>query len=197
MPTNALQPSLYHKTTEQIAEEQRLIRAAQADIRQFSLLYNRYYKQIFLFVYKRVSDESETADLTAQVFLKAMQSLPRYEFKGLPFSSWLYRIAVNEVNQFFRSSKKHQYISLDTEGMRHLAEDEDEPFDESVIGRMKEAVAKLEPDDVQMIQLRYFDKIPFKDVADIFGISENNAKVRMFRILQKLKKLMGNVAFAE
>jgi len=187
--------SAFHRTETQIGEEWSLIQAAQRDARRFGPLYEQYYRQLFLFVYKRVGDEDDAADVTAQVFVKALQNLNRYEDKGLPFASWLYRIALNEVNQFFRNNAKRSLtISTDSGSaiqlVAEIAEAQDECADEQQLQRMYAAMQRLAPDEVQLIQMRYFDKIPFKEVADILGISENNAKVRAFRLLQKLKKYM-------
>ena len=91
---------------EQLAAELEIIRAAQADPARFKPLYEQYYESIFRFVYQRTGDEHLTADLCATVFLKALQNLKNYQFRGVPFSAWLYRIALNQVTQHFRKRAK-------------------------------------------------------------------------------------------
>ena len=177
-------------TAAQIQEEYLLVKAAQQNPRRFSVLYERYYQQIFLFIYKRVDEEEQTADVTSQVFLKAMMSLEKYKFKGVPFSAWLYRIAINEVNQFFRESKNRRTISVESAALPLLMEEVEEPSNEAAVTRMLQVMQSLSPDEVQLIELRYFEKMPFKQIAEIYHITENNAKVRMYRILGKMKKLM-------
>ena len=166
------------------------MQAAQKEPRRFGVLYEKYYRQIFVFIYKRVDDEEQTADICSQVFLKAMTNLPKYKFKGVPFSAWLYRIAVNEVNQFFRKSQNQRSISMEKAGLGDIMEEVEETDTEDNIKHMLKAMQFLSPDDVQMIELRYFEKLPFKEVAEIYSITENNAKVRMYRILGRLKKAM-------
>lgn len=154
------------------------------------MLYERYYRQIFLFVYKRVDEEENAADVTSQVFLKAMLNLEKYQFKGVPFSAWLYRIAINEVNQFFRETRNQRTVSIESEGLPMLMAEVEEPSNEAAVQRMLVVLQSLTPDEIQLVELRYFEKIPFREVAEIYNITENNAKVRLYRILEKMKKLM-------
>src|ERR1051325_10679376 len=97
--------SAYHQTTEQIISEMELIREAKQDSSKFAPLYKKYFEQIFLFVLKRVESEDTAADITSQVFLKALINLSKYREMGLPFSSWLFRIARNEVYDLFHQAK--------------------------------------------------------------------------------------------
>ena len=72
--------------------------AARDNPAAFGVLYEKYFRQIYLFVFRRTDDEDIAADLTSEVFLKAMLSLKNLKFQGVPFSAWLYRIASNEIN---------------------------------------------------------------------------------------------------
>ncbi|RMG55479.1 MAG: sigma-70 family RNA polymerase sigma factor, partial [Bacteroidetes bacterium] len=148
------------------------------------------YEAIFRFVYKRVAEEDLTADLTAQVFEKAMLNLKRYRFQGVPFSAWLYRIAINEVNQHFRRSQRQRVISMERVQVGELFEEMEERDDESNLRRMLGVIQELKPEEVQFIELRFFEGMPFREIAAIYHITENNAKVRMHRLLQKLKQRM-------
>ena len=178
-------------TQTQIREEYLLVQAAQNNPRRFSVLYEKYYEQIFCFVYKRIDDTELTGDVTSQVFLKAMTNLKKYRFQGVPFSAWLYRIAINEVNQHFRSNKHVRTISMESTQVAEMMEEVEEPYDEIHIQRMLQVMQQLSEEEVQMIELRFFERLPFKEIAQIFNISENNAKVKMYRLLGKMKKLMG------
>lgn len=174
----------------ELQAEYKLVQAAQKNSRRFGVLYERYYEQIFLFVYKRVDDQELSADLCSQVFLKAMLNLKKYRFQGVPFSAWLYRIAVNEVNQFFRQNKHRRTVSLESTQLAAFMEEVEEQKGEGDMQRMVEAIRSLSDEEVQFIEMRYFEKIPFKEVAAIYNITENNAKVRMYRLLAKLRKRM-------
>ena len=89
-----------------------LVLAAQQDRKKFSGLYNKYYKEIFLYVLKKTANESLSAELTSNTFMKAMVNLTKYRDMGFPFSSWLYRIASNEVNKYYRDNNKVQEVEI-------------------------------------------------------------------------------------
>lgn len=170
--------------------EQETIRQAKVDARAFRPLYDKYYKPIFLFLFHRTSDKDISADLTSQVFLKALTGLEKYEFRGLPFSSWLYRIAVNECNSFFRKNNAVRLVVLED---HHADRVYEEMFGESTTEELKRnlprILEKLKPGELQVIELRYLEGRAFKEVAEILNISETHAKVKTYRILDKMRKL--------
>jgi RNA polymerase sigma-70 factor, ECF subfamily len=182
-----------HLSEQQLRDELKIVEAAKAQPEKFGLLYEKYYKQIFQFVYKRTDDEDVAADITAQVFIKAMLNLPKYQYKGVPFSAWLYRIAGNEVNQHFRTNKGERTVSIERNEMSkvlRIAEEGEDGFSDEDVAILMETIQEMEPDEVQILELRFFEDRPFKEVAYIMGITENNAKVKVYRIIERLKKKM-------
>ena len=182
--------SKYHATNEDMLNEQVLVESARKDPEQFKGLYNKYYERIYLFVWQRVDDKELAHDVTSQVFLKAMTNLHKYEFKGVPFASWLYRIAKSEVYTAFRKEQAKRTVNMDTAGLGAMVEDMEEDKYGPYIEVLKESVTELEEEDMQFVEMRFFEKRAFKEIADIFGITENNAKVKTYRILEKLKKII-------
>ncbi len=180
-------PSL---TETQLREEYELIRAAQQNPRRFGVIYERYYEQMFLFIYKRVGDEEQSADLCSQVFLKAMTNLKRYRFQGVPFSAWLYRTATNEVNQFFRDSQKQRMVSLESLSLKDMVEEAEITPTHANVQRMIVVLDSLSPEEIQLIEMRFFEKVPFKEIAVIFNLTETNAKVKVHRLLKKLHRML-------
>lgn len=164
------------------------VQAAQANPARFRPLYERYYESIYRFAYRRTSDSDLSADLSSQVFLKALQRLSGYQYRGVPFSAWLFRIASNEIAQHFRDSRNQRTVSVEDHTLAEVAEemelDEDLWQVEDLIG----ALDQLKPSDIEIIELRFFEQRPFKEVAEILGITESNAKVKTYRILERLKK---------
>jgi len=169
-------------------EDAKHIEAAKKDPRQFRYLYDKYYRQIFLFINRRTDDEHTTADITQTVFLKALQHLKNYQERGVPFSAWLYRIASNEVAQHFRDHSKTRTVCLETSDVDDMLEEKDAGFDHGKREQVFAAVKKLPPQDLELIEMRFFEKRSFKEIADIKGITENHAKVKTYRILEKVKK---------
>jgi RNA polymerase sigma-70 factor (ECF subfamily) len=178
----------YHHTAAQLQEEHLIIEAAKTDPNHFAPLYDKYYKQIFGYLYQRMDDKDTAFDLTAQVFLKALTNIGKYEFKGVPFASWLYRIAHSELMQLFREQKNKRAINADIGDLRFICEETQEFYLEEYIPVLKRVISELDPDDIQMVELRFFERRAFKEIGEIMDITENNAKVRMYRILEKLKK---------
>jgi RNA polymerase sigma-70 factor (ECF subfamily) len=183
----AINPN-YHHTSDQLNEELVMIEAAKLDPQRFGPLYNKYYKQIFNYLYQRMDDKDTAFDLTGQVFLKALTNLSGYQFKGVPFASWLYRIAHNEMMQLFRSQKDKRVVNADIGDLRFICEEGEVTYFEEYIPAIKKLITELKEEDLQLVEMRFFERRPFKEIADILGITEVNAKVRMYRILEKLKK---------
>ncbi len=175
-------------SSESMQKEWELIQAAQVNPAAFRPLYNKYFEQIYRFIFRRTANQNLSSDICSQVFLKAMQKLKTYQFKGVPFSAWLYRIASNEVAQFYRDEKKNRVVSIETTQLADLIEEIDETNTESYKKALIQAIDELREDDIKLIEMRFFEQRPFKEIAHIVGITESNAKVKTYRILEKLKK---------
>ncbi len=171
-------------------EEYDLIQQALKRPERFSVLYDRYYKPVFVFVYKRVNDAEVASDLTSQVFLKAMLHLKRYQYQGYPFSSWLFRIALNESNLFFRKQKRSREVALSDQHLVHLVEDSEVDNSEENRQQLVDALNRLEPEQVQLMELRFFERYSFKEIGQMLGTTEANAKMRVYRILKKMKSFL-------
>jgi RNA polymerase sigma-70 factor, ECF subfamily len=188
----AINPNFHH-SDDQLNEELMLIESAKQDPDRFAPLYDKYYKQIFNYVYQRMDSKDSAFDVTGQVFLKAMLNLSKYQFKGVPFASWLYRIAHNEVMQLYRTEKAKRTINADVGDLRFVCEEQEQPFFEEYIPVIKKLIKELPEDDLQLVELRFFEKRHFKEIAEILEISEVNAKVRMYRLVERLKKSLHKI----
>lgn len=181
--------SQYHQSSEQIGQEQMLILEAKKDSAKFAPLYKKYYEQIFLFVFKRVESEDTAADITSQVFLKALTNLSKYKDMGLPFSSWLFRIARNEMYDLYQQSKINLVVSIESRSIGEMvAEMGAERKEEHA--KLYLALEHLKEEEMELVELRFFEQRPFKEIGEILDITENNAKVRTYRVLDKLKELL-------
>ncbi len=166
------------------------IEATKKNPEDFRPIYEHYYPAIFRFINRRTSDEHITADICSQVFLKALSNIGKYEDRGFPFSSWLYRIASNEVNMYYRNLKKKRTVSLDYSGIDLIFEELEQSDIKDKLEKLKRVLQSLPQNAVQLIELRFFEKRPFKEIGEILGITENNAKVKTYRLLDSLKKEM-------
>jgi RNA polymerase sigma-70 factor, ECF subfamily len=178
-----------HMTEQEIAEEQEIVSLAKKDAAVFGQLYDKYFERIFHFILRRTDDEELTGDLTSQTFLKALQNLKKYEFRGLPFSAWLYRIASNEVNKSFSKKSRKRVFSLEEERLFEIIEnDNEETFSERQISQLIETLNTLPTDVMEVLELRFFEERGFKEISFILNISESGAKMRLYRAIEKLKK---------
>jgi RNA polymerase sigma-70 factor (ECF subfamily) len=183
--------SKYHKRPEEIEDELIWIQKAKQDPRHFAILYEKYYKTIFLYVYRKVNDMDVAGDLCSDVFSKALSSIQSYEFKGVPYSAWLYRIAANEANMYFRKTNKRETICIDDASINLLNEDLSEnEHEDTYIKLLPLCLERLKADEVQLVQWRFFENKAFKEVGEIMRMTENNAKVKTYRILEKIRKWM-------
>lgn len=176
--------------TKTFTDEEKLILAAQANRENFQPLYEKYYTQILKFVYQRVTTKDDAYDITQQVFLQAMISLNKYELRGFPFSSWLYRIAINELNQAFRKNEKQRGINLEEKHLKEIVSEMNEEDVEEKERILLEALTTLEEEDFQLVEMRFFEKRAFKEIGEILNITEANAKMKLYRILDKLKPIL-------
>lgn len=180
---------MYHRAQFCPEDEVRLIERAKTNPENFAPLYNKYYEPILRYVFKRVDEEEIAYDITSMVFIKAIQSLPKYEYRGVPFASWLFRIAKSELYQSFRDAKARRTVSIDTIVVGQFFEDMQEDVTEANRDRLLKAMSKLKENQLQLIEMRFFEKRSFKEIGDILEMTENNAKVKTFRALAKLKEI--------
>ncbi|MFN7651664.1 MAG: RNA polymerase sigma factor [Cyclobacteriaceae bacterium] len=165
------------------------IRRSQTDPEAFKPLYEKYFKKIFLFNLRRVSEKEIARDITQQVFLKALNSVRKFQLRGLPFSAWLFRIAINECNDYFRKTKKARLVTIDEQLTESLFEEmmADNRMEELRL-RLPAILKTLSPDDLQLIEFRFFEQRSFREIGLLLDITETYAKVKTYRALDKMKK---------
>tara|TARA_Y100000589_G_scaffold3897_2_gene3479 strand:- start:12831 stop:13385 length:555 start_codon:yes stop_codon:yes gene_type:complete len=172
---------------EKISEE-KLVSIAKQDRKNFKHLYNLYYERIFLFLLRRSENENIAQDLTQQTFIKAMINIEKFEFKGFPFSSWLYRIGLNELNLYYRNNKKKRAISIDSNEIPELTEELPNESNPSLTNEnLIKALNFLSEAEVTLVEMKYFEKRSHQEISEILGITVANAKVKLHRIIKKMK----------
>ncbi|MCF7919379.1 MAG: sigma-70 family RNA polymerase sigma factor [Candidatus Cloacimonetes bacterium] len=170
-------------------EERELINRAKSDIKAFDELYRLYYPKINKFVYYRTFDEDVRNEIVSNVFFKAMKNLNRFRFLDShrsSFSAWLYRIAVSEINQYFRERKRELKIAYGKHNEVPV-ENMEYPYQFEYV---KKCLAQLAPYEQNLIALKYFEKKPYKELSEIFGKKESALKVKVHRTLKKLNNIL-------
>ena len=156
------------------------------------MLYNKYYKEIFIFILKKTSDETLTAELTSNTFMKAMVNLTKYRDMGFPFSSWLYRIASNEVYKYYRDNNKVQEVEIQEKDAVTFLSDLELDDNSSQVNKLMTCLSELKEQQSDLIEMRYFEKLSFNEIGEVLGITGNNAKIKLYRAVDKLKKTFQN-----
>jgi RNA polymerase sigma-70 factor (ECF subfamily) len=160
-----------------LSENERLI---------FDDLYKKYAKKILKFISCKGIETMDAEDITSRVFVKALDNFRNYEDRGYSFGTWLFKVASNEVSQFYRDLNKTQMVPLSMEDFNVLEEESLSSERNEVLQSILNNLSKKEK---TIIQLRYFENLSFREIAEILSISESNAKVRCFRTIEKMRKL--------
>ncbi len=182
-----------------LSEEKELVRQARDDPDAFGRLYDQYYPRIFGYVLRRTANLEAAQDVTSETFLKALGKLWQFQWRNVSFSSWLYKIATNETNQYFRKAEYKKSVSLEElrEQGFELASTND-PESELIEAQerlkqhqdfleIQEKIAQLPDRYQEVITLRFFEKKQIKEIAEILGKRQGTIKSLLHRAVEKLR----------
>ena len=174
---------------------ERLVREAQAgDPWAFGRIFDAYHGPIHRYVASRIRNLTDAEDLTQAIFVKALEALPRYEARGIPFGGWLFRLARNTVIDHVRTTRRHADLeevldraSLDAApdvvALRRL------DYDEVVV-----ALGALTEEQHEVIRLRFFAGLSAREAAIAMDKQEGTIRGLQFRALATLRRALGITA---
>ena len=170
----------------------RLVEASQAgDPEAFGALFDEYHGPVYRYVAARVGRPSDAEDLAQLVFVKALEALPRYEVRGVPFGGWLFRLARNVVIDHVRTRREHTTLDVVAE----RADGEDGPDE---LAQMRQemdsvnlALRRLTPEQREAIELRFFSGLSAKEAAEAMGRQEGTVRGLQFRAIAALRRDLG------
>jgi RNA polymerase sigma-70 factor (ECF subfamily) len=154
---------------------------------EFAKVYDTHASKIYQFIYYKTYHREIAEDLTATTFLKALEHIHQYDSKKGSISSWLYQIARNCVTDHYRSQRRavaiddvwdlagHQNVELDAENREHLEE-------------LQAVMNTLPADQRDILILRIWQELPYKEIAQIMGKSEGACKMMFVRVIAQLRK---------
>ena len=167
-------------------DERLLIEAAQGDPRQFAALFERHANRVYAFVARRVRERREVEDITSEVFHQALRNLKRYEYRGVPFSAWLFKIATNTIAQHGRDTARAKEDPWDKADAHEPVTDEDAERRAVVFDLLK----RLPEDQQKVVRLRYAEQKSMREIAADMIRSEAAVKQLHYRALENLRRQM-------
>jgi len=182
--------------------EKVLVEKAKQDPQAFALLFDKYYQVILSYAFHRTLNTELAQDITSETFLKAFNALNRFTWREISFGAWLYRIATNELNMYFRKGK-YKPVSLNylqnqfgfdaidfstTELERNRHEMEEKTYEDFIFlqSKINELPAKYQ----DVLALRYFEHKSVKEIAVILEKKEGTIKSLLSRAIEKLKEFL-------
>ena len=173
-------------------DEDKLVEQAKTDPAAFGKLYELYVERMYNYIYYRVGNHQEAEDLTAKVFYRALNHIPHYNNRGVPFAAWLYRIARNLIANWHRDNNRRQMVALDKVNLpeegRHTPHQAAEITNEREL--LLAAIQKLPPERQQLLTLKFAEKMSNAEIGRIMGRSEGAIKSLYHRTLVALKSLL-------
>jgi len=174
-----------------VQDEKNLVsRAQKGDEEAFARLYEEYFTKIYRYIVVRMGDEMEAEDITQQVFLKALQSIGSFKWKGVPFSAWLYRIAHNQVVDYLRKTKRRTTVSVDDVTLIDKSDPQGEVERKFDLKQLSGALQHLTEAQQTVISLRFTSELPTAEVARIMGKNEGAIKALQHSAIVSLRKAL-------
>jgi RNA polymerase sigma-70 factor (ECF subfamily) len=171
---------------------ERLVAESQAgDTWAFGMIFDHFHEPVYRYIASRVHRPADAEDLTQHVFVKALEALPRYEARGIPFGGWLFRLARNAVIDHVRT--RHDDAELDSiVGWTHGdAGPEEVAAVRQELDAIGVALATLTEEQREAITLRFFAGLSAREAAEAMGKQEGTVRGLQFRAIASLRRQLG------
>ncbi|GAA0180291.1 sigma-70 family RNA polymerase sigma factor [Clostridium sediminicola] len=153
-------------------------------------IFDSYYKRVFNYIYYRVNKQEITEDLTSEVFEKIILKISTFSDKKSPFEVWVFAIARNVVNDYFRNLKKYRLFSLEV--VKDFVSKEKTPEEfiirEETNEGLFQALKILSTKERNIVALKFGANLKNKEIAVMLDITESNVGVILYRTMKKLRK---------
>lgn len=187
-----------------VEDDEYLIRLIKIDPKEFGTLFDRHYAVLLNYIFHRVADSERSRDIASEVFLKAFIKIPSFRYKGIPVIFWLYKIANNEIKQYYRRKKYIPLYFSDAIGRNHngiadgdFAESQNDLFETELQSHeyfilIQQKIELLPVEYQEVIALRYFERKTIHEISLIKGKKEGTIKSLLSRGISKLKKALND-----
>ena len=158
--------------------------------KDFTYIFKSYYKRVYNYIYYRVNCHHTAEDLVSQVFEKVMLKIDTYSKDKSPFEVWLFAIARNTINDYFRSSKKYKFLSIDS--IKELISKKKTPEDivetSETNDELLKALRILDTREQNIVALKFGAELKNVEIAEMLNLTESNVGVILYRTVKRLKK---------
>jgi RNA polymerase sigma-70 factor, ECF subfamily len=174
------------------AAVERLVELARSgDAEAFGRIFDLYHEPVYRYVASRVRRPVDAEDLTQTVFVKALEALPRYEARGVPFGGWLFRLARNTLIDHARTRRDH----VDLDALAERVADDRSPGEAVEVRQAIEdvgtALGALTAEQREAIALRFFAGLSAREAAAVMGRQEGTVRGLQFRAIAALRRALG------
>jgi len=177
-----------------VQDEQNLVhRAQQGDKEAFAQLYENHFDKIYRYVALRIGNKTEAEDVTQQVFLNALRSISSFKWRGVPFSTWLFRIAHNLVVDYLRKEKKQATTPLDESLVSSDSSPQLVAEYRLDVEQLISATKRLTATQREVISLRFAGELSVAEVAKVVGKSQGAVKALQHSAIVALRKALSGV----
>ncbi|MCK6563167.1 MAG: RNA polymerase sigma factor [Dehalococcoidia bacterium] len=173
-------------------DEQEVVEAAQrGNQAALAKLYEHYFPRVYRYVYARLASSEDAEDVTEEIFLRIIDNIDGFSFRGLPFGAWVFRIARNEVVSHVRRQKTRSATAPLSESIADTGRDHVTELELQLdIEMVRQATGQLPEAQRQVIELRFVAGLSVAETAQALKKSENNVKVLQHKAIAKLQTLV-------
>jgi RNA polymerase sigma-70 factor (ECF subfamily) len=173
-------------------------RAQEKDKAAFSELFDLYYDKVLNYVFRRVLNTEYAKDITSNTFLKVLKNLDQFEWRNGPFSfsGWIFKIATNEVNQYFRKQNRYR-LTIDDPDFKELGDDnkvaeeiEKKIDNDKYLLILNKAIKQLKPIYQDILHLKYFEDMSYQEISQVLQKNESTIRVYSQRAKEELRAIL-------
>ena len=175
------------KALKKEADDRLQIEAAQQDPARFADLYEVNFERVYAYAIRRVRDRAEAEDVTAEVFHQALANLKRFEWRGIPFAAWLFRIAANLISDRWQRSGREIADEEKIDAAQVSPAEIEEVERRATLFKLVDA---LPAEQKNVVVLRFVEQKSIKEVAREIRKTEGAVKQLQFRALSNLRARM-------
>jgi RNA polymerase sigma-70 factor (ECF subfamily) len=174
-----------------VQDERELVRRAQhGEPEAFSALYEQHFDKIYRYVVLKVGSRADAEDLTQQAFIRALESIGSYRWRGLPFSSWLFRIAHNQVVDHLRKKGREKRAPFEEAMAVSTADPAQVAEQRLTLERLSEACKQLTEAQREVVYLRFGSELSVAETAGAMHRSQGAVKALQHDAVRRLRRIV-------